>query len=64
MTIRAGGHRGMPDDQAHAILWEVVHLVERRRRVRRPAIQVLLPDRTGAFPDEPAYAGPPQPLLA
>jgi hypothetical protein len=93
---------GMPDKQAHDILWEVVHLVEegarfepgdesdeilrdarvrfgpvsksRRkelltfadwaaRRKRFEAVQILLPDRAGAFPTDAAYAGPPQPLL-
>jgi Domain of unknown function (DUF4262) len=94
---------GMPDEQAHGILWEVVRLIEagqrfapgdesdevlheararfgpvsaeRRKELltfadwaarRKPfaAVQILLPNETGAFPDEPAYAGPPQPLLS
>ena len=92
----------LPDDRAHDILWEVVHLIEdgasfapgdesdlilhelparfgpvsahRRkelltfsdwaaRRRRFEAVQLLVPDREGTFPDEDAYAGPPQPLL-
>ncbi len=92
----------LPDDRAHAILWEVVRLIEdgasfapgdesdlilhelparfgpvsphRRkelltfsdwaaRRRRFEAVQLLVPDRAGTFPDEDAYAGPPQPLL-
>ena len=93
---------GMPDRQAHDILWQVVRLIEggaafapgdesdevlyeararfgpvsRRwhkeiltfadwaaRRKRFDAVQILLPDRAGRFPDEPAHSGPPQPLL-
>ena len=93
----------LPDDQAHAILWEVVHLIEAgrsfaagdesdevldgyparfgpvthhwrkeiltfadwaARRKRFEALQILLPDKAGTFPDDAAYAGPPQPLLA
>jgi len=94
---------GLPDDRAHALLWEVVNLVEggaafapgdesdrilrdmparfgpvsRRwrkeiltfadwaaRRKHFEAVQLLLPDPAGVFPGDPAYAGPPQPLLA
>jgi hypothetical protein len=33
------------------------------RRKRFDALQILLPDRHGRFPDHPSYAGPPQPLL-
>jgi hypothetical protein len=92
----------LPDDRAHDILWEVVHLIEDGREFavgdetgdvlvgyparfgpvsgfwrkevltfadwaarRKPfeALQILVPDKAGAFPDDPAYAGAPQPLL-
>jgi hypothetical protein len=33
------------------------------RRKHFEAVQLLFPDRNGTFPDEDAYAGPPQPLL-
>ena len=32
-------------------------------RKRFAALQILLPDPAGVFPGDPAYAGPPQPLL-
>ena len=92
----------LPDDRAHDILWEVVHLIEDGRVFaagdesdeilvgyatrfgpvsqhwkkevltfadwaarRKPfeALQILLPDKAGRFPDEPGYDGAPQPLL-
>jgi hypothetical protein len=37
------------------------HWAARRREFE--ALQLLLPDRDGRWPDAPGYAGPPQPLL-
>lgn len=34
------------------------------RRKPFPAVQLLIPDSDRRFPDDPGYAGPPQPLLA
>lgn len=77
--IRAG-HRFVAGDHTDEVLqgYDVrLGAVSEARRVelltwadwanqREPfdALQVILPDRAGRWPDEPAYQGFPQPLLS
>jgi hypothetical protein len=61
--------------RAHDVLWDAVKLIQggarfvltfadwAARQKRFEAVQLLWPDKAGSFPDDPAYAGPAQPLL-